>query len=137
MIFLLDTNVLSELWKPAPMPAVLAWCQQAEWLIPVPVIAEIQAGADLDPSPTRRRKINGKLDEFIGFDAVLDWDAETARVWGRLKHSPEVKRQPQALWDSLIDALAVRYAYTVATRNAADFRHAETFNPFSEDPAGE
>jgi len=34
------------------------------------------------------------------------------------------------LWDSLIDALAVRHGATVATRNEEDFRHAETFNPW-------
>jgi predicted nucleic acid-binding protein len=82
-------------------------------------------------------RINAKLDEFLGGEqsGVLPWDAETARAWGRLKHSPEVKRQPQALWDSLIDAMAVRYDATIATRNTEDFRHGKTFNPFSEHPA--
>lgn len=50
---------------------------------------------------------------------------------GRLKHSQEVRRQPQALWDSLIDAMALRYGFVVATRNVADFRHADTFNPWT------
>jgi len=59
---------------------------------------------------------------------MMEWDAETARTWGRLKNSPEVKRQPQALWDSLIDAMAVRHGATIATRNEKDFRHAKTFN---------
>jgi predicted nucleic acid-binding protein len=69
------------------------------------------------------------MTQFAG--AVMDWDAESARIWGRLKHSPEVKRQPQALWDSLIDAMAVRLDATVATRNEKDFRHAKTFNPWA------
>jgi predicted nucleic acid-binding protein len=60
----------------------------------------------------------------------MDWDAESARTRGRLKHSWEVKRQPQALWDSLIDAMAVRLGATIATRNEKDFRHAQTFNPW-------
>jgi len=47
------------------------------------------------------------------------------------QHSPEVKRQPQSLWDSLIDALAVRHGYAVATRYTKDFRHAKTFNPWA------
>jgi predicted nucleic acid-binding protein len=37
---------------------------------------------------------------------------------------------PQQLWDILLDAMAVRYGATIATRNAADFRHAKTFNPW-------
>ena len=138
MTYLLDTNVLSELWRERPEPCVLDWwnrLQEApedDWLMPVPALAEIQEGAEADPSAKRRAQIITRLDELLaGHGAfVLDWDAETARTWGRLKHSREVKRQPQALWDSLIDALAVRHNYTVATRNEKDFRHADTFNPW-------
>ena len=81
--YLLDSNVLSELWKKNPAAS------------------------------------------------VLDWDSETALVWAKLRHSPEVKRQPQSLWDSLIDAMAVRHGIPVATLNGADFRHAVTFNPWT------
>ena len=134
---LLDNNVLSELWKPQPSPTVLAWFGQAEWFLPAPVIAEIQEGAEADPSATRRAEINARLDEFLRTHGalILDWDAETARTWGRLRHSREVKRQPQPLWDSLIDAMAVRHSAVVATRNAKDFRHAETFSPWDFRPA--
>lgn len=143
MIYLLDTNVLSELWKPKPDSRVVQWFFSAEWSLPAPVVAEIQEGAEDEPSAARRRAINTRLDAFLKNHAitVLDWDAETARTWGRLRHSPEVKRQPQALWDSLIDAMAVRHGATVATRNRKDFRHAPTFSPWnfvspkSEDPS--
>jgi predicted nucleic acid-binding protein len=137
MIFLLDNNVLSELWKPKPAPEVVEWFFASEWLLPVPVIAEIQEGAEASPSEARKLEITARLDTFLrrNASAVLDFDADTARVWGRLKHSTEVKRKPQALWDSLIDAMAVQHNATVATRNGKDFRHAQTFNPFpSEDP---
>ena len=132
MIYLLDNNVLSELWKPKPDPKVLAWFDQAEWFMPAPVIAEIQEGAEAVASATRKAQVNARLDEFLRVHGslVLDWDAETSRSWGRLKHSPEVKRKPQPLWDSLIDAMGVRYGATVATRNQADFRHAATFSPW-------
>ena len=130
--FLLDNNVLSELWKPAPAIAVLAWFEQAEWFLPAPVIAEIQQGAESVPSVARRTQINTRLDEFLSdYGAlVLDWDAETSRTWGRLRHSPQVRHQPQPLWESLIDAMAVRYNATIATRNKDDFRHAEAFSPW-------
>jgi predicted nucleic acid-binding protein len=48
-----------------------------------------------------------------------------------LRFLDQVKRQPQALWDSLIDAMAVRNDLIVATRNGKDFRHAKTFNPYN------
>jgi predicted nucleic acid-binding protein len=132
VIYLLDNNVLSELWKPKPEAAVVAWFFSSDWYLPVPVIAEIQEGAEASPSAARRLEINAKLDAFLKTHGatVMDWDAESARTWGRLKHSPEVKRQPQAFWDSLIDAMAVRYGAAVATRNVKDFRHAKTFNPW-------
>jgi hypothetical protein len=132
MKYLLDNNVLSEWWKPNPDPNVVAFLESADWLVPAPVIAEIQEGAEASPSEARKVQINSRLDEFLrDFEGlVMDWDAETARTWGRLKHSAEVKRQPQPLWDSLLDAMAVRYGATIVTRNAADFRHAKTFNPW-------
>lgn len=130
--YLLDSNVLSELWKKEPAASVLDWLGSSEWLIPVVVIAEIQEGAEASASLARREEISRKLGEFLSefSSLVVDWDAETALVWARLRHSLEVKRQPQALWDSLIDAMAVRHGIPVATRNSTDFRHAVTFNPW-------
>jgi predicted nucleic acid-binding protein len=137
-LFFLDTNVLTEGWKLKPEPTVERWIEDSEWLLPVPVIAEIQEGAEADPSPVRRARINGRLDAFLKEHGILivAWDAETSRVWGRLAHSDQVNQKPAALWDSLIDAMAVRHGAIVATRNTADFRHAKTFNQWtvSQDP---
>ena len=132
MIYLLDNNVVSELWKPKPDARVYQWVDSVEWFLPVPVIAEIQEGAEASPSARRRLEINARLDHFVKRNSavVLDWNTEVARTWGRLKHTPDVKRQPQPLWDSLIDAMAVHYGATIATRNIKDFRHAQTFNPW-------
>ena len=132
--YLLDSNVISELWKIKPSAAVLKWLESAEWLIPVVIIAEIQEGAESTTSLARKEEITRRLGEFLDqFSAlVFDWDADTALVWAKLRHSPEVKRQPQALWDSLIDAMAVRHGAIVATRNVDDFRHPATFNPWSD-----
>jgi predicted nucleic acid-binding protein len=136
VIYLLDNNVLSELWKPAPDPAVIAFCENSDWYVPVPVIAEIQEGAEASPSEKRKQEITARLDDFLlrHPGVVLSWDSETARTWGRMKHSREVKLKPQPLWDSLLDAMAVRYGATVATRNKADFRHAQTFSPWDFQP---
>jgi len=139
MRYLLDNNVISELWKPQPESSVVSFVDTQEWFIPAPIIAELQQGAEATASAARKVQINARLDDFLAAfgPLVIDWDAETARVWGRLKHSREVKQKPQPLWDSLIDAMAIRYGYTVATRNAADFRHAPTFNPWSGPPPSE
>ncbi|NJM56047.1 MAG: type II toxin-antitoxin system VapC family toxin [Verrucomicrobiae bacterium] len=132
MTFLLDTNIVSELWKPEPAQPVLQFVRQAEWWLPLVVIAEIQEGAERAASMARRGEINARLDAFLRDHSALivPWNAAVARTWGRLAHSPEVRRQPQALWDSLIDAMAVEMSAAVATRNRTDFRHARTFDPF-------
>ena len=137
MLFFLDTNVLTEGWKRRPNPILEQWIESNDWLIPVPVIAEIQEGGEASPNLAERARINGRLDAFLHEHGlmVVDWDAETSRTWGRLKHPDEVKRQPQALWDSLIDAMAVRHGAIVVTRNTDDFRHAKTFNPFKDEPS--
>jgi hypothetical protein len=44
---------------------------------------------------------------------------------------PEVKRKPQSLWDSLIDAMAVRQGVKIASRNHRDFRHSVVFDPWT------
>lgn len=133
MIFLLDSNVISELWKPSPSPEVIQWISTAEWLVPVVVIAEIQEGAESAPSAARKEEINRRLDDFLweAGSLIVEWDVETARAWARLQHTPEVKRRPQPLWDSLIDAMAVRHGIQIASRNHADFRHGTVFNPWS------
>src|SRR5438874_1313880 len=120
--FLLDSNVLSEVWKPRPDPTVLEWYYTADWFLPVPVIAEVQEGVEASPTPARRTMINARLDAFLQAHGlvVVDWDTEASRTWGRLKHSSEVKLKPQALWDSLIDAMAFRHGMTIATRNTTD-----------------
>lgn len=133
MDFLIDTNVLSELWKPSPALAVLTWLESAQWMIPSVVIAEIQEGAESSKNAARRLEINARLDDFLAEFSTLTlaWDFQTARIWGQLRHSPEVKRKPQSLWDSLIDAMAVRHGMQIATRNVRDFRHAKIFDPWT------
>ena len=42
--YIIDTNVLSETWKPNPDAAVLLWLDPNEYFIPAPVIAEIVDG---------------------------------------------------------------------------------------------
>jgi predicted nucleic acid-binding protein len=111
----------------------MAWLQKADWLLPVVVVAEIGEGAEQAPGPGRRLEILRRLDDFLreSGDLVVPWDMETARVWSGLRHSSEVKRKPQALWDSLIDALAVRHGGTIASRDAGDFRHAPVLDPWT------
>ncbi len=142
-MFLLDANVISELSKPDPAEQVVEWfCRSQDVWIPVPVIAELQYGAESAKSDARKIELNLIIDELVQdySNYLLSWETDTSRTWARLQFSEAAKRQPQALWDSLIDAMAVLHGATVATRNTGDFRHARTFNPWTNelrDPASE
>ena len=132
--FIVDTNVVSELWKPNPHSGVLAWMESAEWYLPAPVIAEMQEGASGCKNPKTRDDLSSKIRQLMQTNTILDWDGETARIWGELKHSSKAKTKATKLWDTLIDAMGVRYGFTIATRNKTDFRHSATFDPWTLNP---
>ena len=129
--FILDTNVVSEVWKPKPDENVLLWLGRHEYFIPSPVIAELQDGIDADTNLARKLRLNGLLDGMLAQNMVLSWDEETARIWGHLRNGSLVKSKAQPLWDSLLDAMAVRYNAVIVSRNASDFRHATVFDPWT------
>jgi len=135
--FILDTNVLSELWKPNPNQNVVAWVQSADWYLPAPVIAEMQEGASACKNLETREELTSKISELMETNTILDWDGETARTWGKLRHSSKAKTKAKKLWDTLIDAMGVRYDYTIATRNRTDFHHSSTFDPWTFNPEPE
>jgi|ERR1043166_4935275 predicted nucleic acid-binding protein len=132
--FIVDTNVLSELWKPNPDPNVTAWLESAEWYLPAPVIAEMQKGASACKDPNTREQLGAKINQLMQTNTILDWDGETARMWGKLKHSSKTKTKATKLWDSLIDAMGVRDGFAIATRNKTDFRHSSTIDPWTIEP---
>jgi predicted nucleic acid-binding protein len=131
--YLLDTNVVSELRKPRPHGAVLAWLQSledADLYLSAVTLGEIQAGIELT-----REQDKGKADEieaWLGSVSeaynVLPMDAAVFRAWARLMH-----RKSDTLYeDAMIAATAKVHGLTVATRNVADFKalEIEVFNPF-------
>ncbi|HEX3534935.1 MAG TPA: type II toxin-antitoxin system VapC family toxin [Gemmatimonadaceae bacterium] len=133
-MFLLDTNVVSELRKPRPHGAVVAWIERMadeDLHISAVTLGELQAGVEI----TREHDSN-KADEIeVWIDLVaqtwnvLPVDARIFRSWARLMH-----RQPDHLIeDGLIAATAIVHHLTVVTRNIRDFVlfEVETLNPFA------
>lgn len=132
-MYLLDTNVVSELRRPRPHPAVLEWIRRvpADQLFVSPVtIGEIQAGIEItrEHDATKANELEVWLGQVLNSFGVLPADAASFGEWARLKH-----RQPDSLMeDALIAAVAVVHSLTVATRNARDFDRlgVELVNPF-------
>ena len=133
-MYLLDTNVVSELRKQRPHGGVVAWLQSiddAQLYLSAVTLGEIQAGIELtrEQDPEKANEIEAWLELLAGVYNVLPMDAATFRAWARLMH-----RKSDTLYeDAMIAATANVHGLTVATRNEADF-HAlglEVFNPFT------
>lgn len=131
--YLLDTNVISELRKPRPHGAVVAWLESlddAQLFLSAVTLGEIQAGIEITREQDARKAgdIEAWLDMVAGAYNVLPMDASVFRAWARLMH-----RKSDTLYeDAMIAATAKVHGLTVATRNVADFRAlgVEVFNPF-------
>ena len=133
-LYLLDTNIVSELRKPRPHGGVLAWLQSmdnAQLYLSAVTVGEIQAGIELtrEQDRTKASEIEAWLELLAGAYNVLPMDATIFRAWARLMH-----RKSDTLYeDAMIAATAQVHGLSVATRNVADF-HAlgfEVFNPFA------
>jgi toxin FitB len=132
-MYLLDTNVVSELRKPRPHGAVVAWLQataDAELHMSAVTLGEIQAGIELtrEQDPGKASEIEAWADLVAASYNVLPMDAETFRAWARLMH----RRSNTYYEDAMVAATAIVHDLTVVTRNVADFRQFDVrvLNPF-------
>jgi predicted nucleic acid-binding protein len=132
-MYLLDTNVVSELRKPRPHGAVLAWItavDDADLHLSAVTLGEIQAGIELtrDQNLDKAIEIERWLDQLAGAYNILPMDAAVFRQWAKLMH-----RQSDTLYeDAMIAATAHVHRLTVVTRNVADFKTfgVKLLNPF-------
>jgi predicted nucleic acid-binding protein len=132
-LYLLDTNVVSELRRARPHGAVLGWLQSVDprlLRLSAVSLGEIQAGIEItrDQDPGRAAELERWADEVAGTYEVLAMDVPIYRTWARLMH-----RRPDTLADDArIAATALVHSLVVVTRNVRDFRHfgVATFNPF-------
>lgn len=132
-MYLLDTNVVSELRRPKPHGAVLQWMgdvPDAALHISAVTIGEIQAGIELTREQDGSKA--AELEQWLGLVSasynVLPMDAMVFREWARLMH-----RASDTLYeDAMIAATARVHKLTVVTRNVSDFKHfgVEVLNPF-------
>lgn len=132
-MYLLDTNVVSELRKPKPHGAVLAWLQAADEIqlfVSAVTLGEIQAGIEVtrEQDDAKAAEIEAWLDMLAASYNVLPMDAITFREWGRLTH----RRSDTLLEDAMIAATARQHHLIVVTRNTADFKAlgVTVLNPF-------
>lgn len=135
--YLLDTNVVSELRKPKPHGAVLAWLNDLgdnQVYLSAVTIGELQAGVERTrrQDPGKAREIEMWVDQLAASFQVLPMDTPCFREWARLMEG----KADHLLEDVMIAATARIHQLTVATRNEKDFAQlgVSILNPFKMTP---
>lgn len=134
-MYLLDTNVVSELRRVRPHGAVLAWIAGVpddELYISAVTAGEIQAGIEItrEQDEVKARELEAWLDNVMASYGVLPMDASAFREWGRLMHG----KSETLSEDAMIAATALVHRLTVVTRNTGDFAafRVGVLNPFEQ-----
>jgi predicted nucleic acid-binding protein len=131
--YLLDTNVVSELRKPRPHGAVVAWMKTLrleQIFLSAVTIGELQAGVELTRKndAAKALEIETWLTMVEASFTALPMDSACFREWAKL-----MAGKSQAMMeDAMIAATARVHGLHVATRNERDFRQFQVgaFNPF-------
>jgi predicted nucleic acid-binding protein len=135
-VFLLDTNIPSELIKPAPEPRVRAFLLQInpeQVYVSAITVGEIKKGILLLPASAKRARLEAWFEEqFLLNLQVLPVDQQVAELWAHLSAEARLNGISLTLTDGLISATVLLHDYTVVTRNEKDFKHtgARVLNPW-------
>jgi predicted nucleic acid-binding protein len=134
---LLDTNIISNVTKPVPSEALVAWmAKQADddLFISSLTVAEIRRGILEKPAGKKRRELerwftgpDGPQSLFAG--RVLPFDEKAGLVWARLMADGRAKGRPRNPLDMIIAAVAEANNCLVVTENERDFAGLKIVNP--------
>ena len=136
-MYLLDTNVISELRRARPHGAVIKWLEpiaDVDLHLSAVTLGEIQAGIERtrDQDASKADELERWADLVAVSWNVLPMDAAIFREWARLMH----RRSDTLYEDAMIAATAMRHKLTLVTRNVRDFSHfgVRLVNPFKANP---
>jgi toxin FitB len=133
-MYVLDTNIISELRRMRPHGGVMKWLRSVdnrELNLSAVSFGEIQAGIERtrDHDPAKAAELEAWADQVAQTWNVLPMDAATFRIWAKLMH----RRSDDLFEDAMIAATARVHGLQVVTRNVKDFQNfgVEVFNPFA------
>lgn len=126
-MILLDTNVLSELMRPSPSPAVASWVggqPVASIFISAITEAELRYGLALLQEGRRQRQLVAQAEAMFAEDfagRILPFDSPAASAYARIAALRRLSGRPISQADAQIAAIAASRGASLATRNVADF----------------
>lgn len=135
---ILDTNVVAEMMKPWPSPAVASWLNSQEspaLFLTTITVGEIGYGLRVMPQGKRRLQLEQGFERVLAeafAGRVLAFDEEAARHYGEVMGRRKEIGRPLSVLDGQIASIARARGWTVATRNVRDFVECgvEIINPF-------
>lgn len=138
-MIVIDTNVISELWKIEPNPAVLRWldAQAVETLyLSTITVAELRYGIEAMPKGMRRTVFQQRLENEVlplFADRVMVFDLAAAKAYAELMARAKATGKAIGKADGCIAASAVVHGLIVATRDTSPFQAAglRTINPWN------
>jgi toxin FitB len=132
-MYLLDTNIISELRRPKPHGAVLEWYKnitEEDLFISAVSIGEIQSGIELTRVQDKKKAetLEQWLQSISNIHNVLPMTGSTFKLWAKLMHS----QTNTVREDAMIAATAIEKDLIVVTRNTKDFKRfkLQLLNPF-------
>ena len=126
-MYLPDTNVISELTKPMPSPAVLGWFAATparQIYLSSVTLCEIEFGLALMPAGKRRDALMAATRDMLHIDfegRCLSLDATCAAAYGQLAADQQRNGRTCSTEDAMIAAIALTHRHTLVTRNTKDF----------------
>ena len=139
MMFVLDTNVVSELMREVPRREVLAWVDaraRRDLFLTAITEAEVRTGIAILPAGRHRRHLTRAADRFFRemfANRVLPFDAPAARTYAAIAAGRRAAGRPIGQFDCQIAAIACCRGASLATRNVRDFEDTgiEVLNPWA------
>jgi predicted nucleic acid-binding protein len=141
-VIILDTNVVSELLRPAPDRNVISWvdAQDAtEVVITAITAAELRAGVAFLPRGRRKATIATQVEALLEgtfADYVLPFENDSSGHYAAVLAARRRAGRPISALDAQIAAICLQHDAVLATRNTADFARTGTrlINPWTETP---
>jgi predicted nucleic acid-binding protein len=140
--YVLDTNIISNVVKPAPSESLIAWMSEqadADLFISSLTVAEIRRGVLEKPAGRKRKQLENWFAGPEGPEAlfaarVLPFDETAALVWARLMAEGAAAGRPCSALDMIIAAIAEANDCVVVTDNEKDFVGLNFINPVRAAP---
>jgi predicted nucleic acid-binding protein len=137
MRYLLDTNIISDIVKPAPSESLLAWMSEQtdeDLFIASLTVAEIRRGVLEKPAGKRRDQLENWFSGPEGPQAlfagrVLPFDENAGLIWARLMADGKAQGRPRSALDTIIAAVAEAHGCAVVTHNEKDFGGIDIVDP--------